>query len=68
MPTRNKYRLKPLVDRDSSVFPSGYGFMRGTVTILGDIVGPTGEEPWDSEADVDEHDANGLGTPRMEVK
>jgi prevent-host-death family protein len=26
--------------------PSGYGWMRGTVQELGDIVGPTGEE-WD---------------------
>jgi antitoxin (DNA-binding transcriptional repressor) of toxin-antitoxin stability system len=26
--------------------PSGYGWMRGRVEVLGDIIGPTGEE-WD---------------------
>ena len=49
MPTRDKYPLAKLAEQSSLPFHSGYGFMRGTVIVLGDIVGPSGEEPWDCE-------------------
>ena len=52
MPKHDKYRLASLAERNSLPFGSGYGFMRGTVIVLGDIVGPTGEEPWDCKADL----------------
>ena len=33
--------IVPVTDKEGT---SGYGCMRGTVQVLGDIVGPTGEE------------------------
>lgn len=36
--------IVPLTEPDNA--SSGYGYMRGTVKVLGDYVGPSGEE-WD---------------------
>jgi prevent-host-death family protein len=37
-------------DEEGAEPQTGWGWLRGTVTVLGDIVGPTGEE-WSVDAD-----------------
>jgi prevent-host-death family protein len=42
-------RLVPY-DEEGEEAQTGWGWLRGTVTVLGDIIGPTGEK-WEADAD-----------------
>jgi hypothetical protein len=59
MQTRNKFRLKQLID-NRAVRRSRCGSMAGTVKELGDIVGPVWDGgPWDAELGIAYHGENG---------
>ncbi|MCP5113273.1 MAG: type II toxin-antitoxin system Phd/YefM family antitoxin [bacterium] len=47
--TKRGKPVAKLVPLDNEEVPEIFGRMKGTVTILGDIVGPTGEE-WEANS------------------
>ena len=58
MQTRNKVRLKQIIEARPGRSP--YGYMRGSGKELGDIVSPVwGDEPWDAELGIAYHGKNG---------
>jgi hypothetical protein len=60
MSTRSKFRLKTIAERNGSSFYRVFGRMRGTVKILGDIVGPVWDDgPWDAELGIAYRGENG---------
>ena len=59
MQTRNKFRLKQIIDARTGRL-SCYGYMRGSGKELGDIVGPVWDGgPWDAELGIAYHGENG---------
>jgi hypothetical protein len=58
MGNRDKFRLKEILSRRRKLY-ARYGFLRGTVKILGDIESPAWNEPWDAELGIAYHGENG---------
>ncbi len=59
MRNRNKFRFLYLFSGPSSPPHSGFGYMRGTVKIIGDIMSPAWAEPWDAELGIAYRGENG---------
>lgn len=59
MQKRDKFRLQPIISRNGSPLHQIFGCMRGTVTILGDIVSPD-PELWDCELGIAYQDEDGI--------
>lgn len=59
MPAQHKFRLKQLLATKRSRAHTMFGCMRGTVSILGDIVSPVYTDPWDAELGIAYHGENG---------
>ena len=55
---RNKFRFRYFLRRPDSG-RSGFGYMRGTVKIIGDIISPVWDEPWDAELGIAYRGENG---------
>jgi hypothetical protein len=58
MPGRSKFRFQYLLGGQISP-RSGFGYMRRPVKIIGDIMSPTWEEPWDAQLGIAYRGENG---------
>ena len=59
MNRRSKCRLERFLSELARASASGYGSIRGTVTVLGDIVNAMPHKPWDAELGIAYHGENG---------